>query len=510
MSIDHWARVTPDAPALIMAGSGEATSYRELDRRSNQAAHLFRSLGLHAGDHCAFMVENSPLFFVLCWGALRSGLIYTPLSTYLAAEDAAYVVSDCDAKMLVTTAKYRDLADAILQRSPQLHHRFMAGGVTEGFAALEEALEAMPGTPIADQQIGADMNYSSGTTGRPKGVERKLPDLPFGVPQAADERLAARFKFSSASRFLVPNPLYHSAPMRHSLLVHTLGGCVVPMERFDAEAVLRSVDAYRITHALFVPTMFVRLLRLPEAVRRSYSTASLQLATHVAAPCPIPVKEAMINWWGPIITELYGNTEECGFASITTAEWREHKGSIGKPTIGRVHVLDDLGEELAAGAPGLIWVEGGRPFSYYKDPEKTAESRNARGWQTVGDNGYLDVDGYVYLTDRNAFTINSGGVKVAPKEVEDALCAHPAVHDAAVFGLPDPEFGEQVKAIVQLEEGGQPSDTLETELIEHCRTILSRIKVPKSITFEPVLPRNEIGKLMKKPLREKYLASLPV
>lgn len=507
MTITQWYRGKPDAPAVLMAGSGEVVTFRQLEDRSNRAAQLFRHLGLRRGDRIAWMVENSAFFFELLWGAYRSGLIYVPVSTHLSADDTAYVLNDSDAKVFVTTGNYEELAAKSIDQTPSLEHRLIFRGSAPGFADWEDAVASMPEGPVKDQAAGVDMNYSSGTTGKPKGVERQPPNFRYGDTAAVDSRLASRFNFVEASRFLVPNPLYHSAPMRHSMLVQMLGGAVVVMERFDAEEVLKHIENYGVTHALFVPTMFVRMLNLPEDVRNRYDHGTLQLVTHAAAACPIPIKERMIEWWGPKITELYGSTEECGFTAITSAEWLSHKGSIGKPTVGKFHILDDAGLAVPTGSVGTIWVEGARPFRYYKDDVKTAASRNSLGWQTVGDNGYADADGYVYLTDRSAFTINSGGVKISPSEVEETLRNHPKVQDAAVFGIPDPEFGEQVKAVVQLCDPNDATPALASELIEFCRASISRIKAPKSIDFEVELPRNALGKLMKKELRARYRAA---
>ena len=498
------ARTAPDTPAIIMTGSGKTVTYRELEGRSNRLAHLFRSLGLRPGDHIALMFDNSPAFHDVCWAAHRSGLVYTPISIHLSVEDIAYILADCDASVFVVSSKVATAAAEAARLVAAVEHRFVVGNAVEGFASLEDAVASLPDVPIADPAIGVDMCYSSGTTGRPKEVVRAPEDIPFGHPKAVMERSWPGYGFSSDTRFLVPNPVYHSAPMRLSMLVHMLGGTVVMMERFDAEQVLKAIERFRVNHGLFVPTMFVRMLGLEDETRNRYDLSSMRQALHAAAPCPIRVKEKMIGWWGPIISEVYGNTEECGFTAISTEEWVNSKGSIGRPTGGVFHVLDDEGFELPPGSPGTVWVEGSKAFSYYKDRANTEASRNDRGWQTVGDVGYLDDRGFLYLTDRAAFTINSGGVKISSKEVEDALATHPKVVEAAVFGVPDREFGEQVKAVVQLEDSSWAGPALEAELILYCQARLSKMKAPKSIDFEAALPRNALGKLMKRSLKERY------
>ena len=504
MPITQWAIEKPDEPAIIMAGSGEKVTYRALNERSNQAAHLFRKLGINAGDHIALLVDNQPLFFEVCWAARRSGLIYTPISTHMSAADTAYILKNSDAKVFVTSSSLAPPAVEAVKTAPSLTHKFMSGHAGDGFLSWQHATASELVTPVANPSEGIEMAYSSGTTGRPKGVFKVPRPFPFGHPNADMVRGFPGFGFSSETRFLVPNPVYHAAPMNMSMIVHMLGGTIVLMERFDAERALKAIERYQINHGLFVPTMFVRMLALDDQVRARYDVSSLKQAMHAAAPCPIGTKERMIAWWGPIIAEFYGSTEGCGYTSISTEEWFSKKGSIGRPASGVFHILDEAGNEVPPGVPGSIWVEGARTFSYYKDPVKTNSARNDRGWQTIGDFGYLDSDGYVYLTDRAAFMINSGGVKISSQEIENVLHTHPSVAEAAVFGVPDKEFGEQVKAIVQLKHFTEKSADLEAELIAYCQTKMSRISAPKSIEFEEELPRNALGKLMKKTLKARY------
>jgi long-chain acyl-CoA synthetase len=504
MPITQWAAEKPDKPAVIMAGSGEIVTYGALDARSNQGAHLFRKLGLSAGHHVALLIDNQPLFFEVCWAARRSGLIYTPISTHMSAADTAYILKNSDARVFVASSSLASLAAEAVKAVPALTHKFMSGDAEEGFLSWEMAIGTEPSIPVVNSSDGIEMCYSSGTTGRPKGVFKAPRPFPFGHPKANMVPGFPGFGFSNETRFLLPNPAYHSAPMNMSMIVHMLGGTVVLMERFSAENALKAIEQYRVNHGLFVPTMFVRMLALSDEVRAQYDVSSLKRVMHAAAPCPIDIKEKMIAWWGPIIAEFYGSTEGCGYTSISTDEWLLKKGSIGRPVSGIFHILDEAGNEVPPSVPGAIWVEGARTFSYYKDAAKTQSARNNRGWQTIGDFGYLDSDGYVYLTDRAAFMINSGGVKISSQEIENVLHTHPSVAEAAVFGVPDKEFGEQVKAIVQLKNFAERGDDLAAELIAYCQAKLSRINAPKSIEFEEELPRNALGKLMKKDLKARY------
>jgi long-chain acyl-CoA synthetase len=512
MSITRWAAETPDKPAIIMARSGEIVAYRELEARSNQAAHLFRNLGLHAGDHIALLIDNQPLFFDVCWAARRSGLIYTPISTHMTAADTAYILEKSDAKVFVASSSLSQLAAEAVQKIPTLAHKFMTGNAADGFVSWEQAIENEPVRPVANPSDGIEMAYSSGTTGRPKGVFKSPRPFPFGHPNADMVRGFPGFGFSSETRFLVPNPAYHSAPMNMSMIVHMLGGTVILMERFDAENALKAIEQYRVNHGLFVPTMFTRMLALGDQIRARYDISSLERVMHAAAPCAVSTKEKMIAWWGPIIAEFYGSTEGCGYTSISSEEWFSKKGSIGRPAAGIFHILDEAGNEMPPGVPGAIWVEGARPFMYYKDAAKTESARNDHGWQTIGDFGFMDSDGYVYLTDRAAFMINSGGVKISSQAIENVLHTHPSVAEAAVFGVPDEDFGEQVKAIVQLKNFAERGPALQAELIAYYRAKMSKMNAPKSIEFEEALPRNALGKLMKKELKARYwpaAANLP-
>ena len=506
----HFSRTQPDKPAFIMAGSGVSVSYRELEARSNQVAHLLRNLGLKAGDHIAILLENHPRFFEICFGAHRAGIIYTAMSTRLTVSEAAYIVENCEAKLLITSHAMHGLAQELLPHTAALGARLMLDGAEPGYTAFETAIAACPITPIADQTAGGDMLYSSGTTGRPKGVfvPPEFPEI--DAPNPLITICAKLFGMDTATVYLSPAPLYHAAPLRFSMTAMRLGGTCVVMEQFDAEDYLRQVERHQVTHTQLVPTMFVRMLKLAPEVRTRYQLASLKIAIHAAAPCPVPVKQQMIEWWGPVLWEYYAGTEGNGMTMVNSQDWLTHPGTVGRAVIGQLRICDDDGAQAAAGTPGTIYFAEGRAYSYHNDPEKTASSRNAQGWTTLGDVGYVDHEGYLYLTDRKAHMIISGGVNIYPQEAENLLITHPKVLDCAVIGVPNEDFGEEVKAVVQPRDmrdvAGPLAKELEAELIAFCRESLSPIKCPRSIDFETELPRHPTGKLYKRLLRDRYWA----
>ena len=500
------ARSTPDKLAYRMAGSGEAVTYRELDEASNRVAQLLRASGVEAGDHIAILLENHPRFFELCWGAQRAGVIYSAISSRLTAGEAAYIVADSGAKLLVTSHAQRALAAELFTQTPGVTTRLMLDGVIDGYASGEAALAACPARPIADQSAGRDMLYSSGTTGRPKGVRVQVESLAFDAPPPMVDLCRALYGMDGDTVYLSPAPLYHAAPLRFCMSVMRLGGSAIVMERFDALDLLQSIERHRVTHLQLVPTMFVRMLKLPPEQRARHDLSTLRCAIHAAAPCPIPVKEQMIEWWGPIIWEYYAGTEGNGMTVVDSTAWLAHKGTVGKAVLGTVKICGPDGEALPDGHTGAVYFAEGKPFEYHNDPDKSAASRNAHGWTTLGDIGHLDADGYLYLTDRRANTIISGGVNIYPQECENLLVTHPSVLDVAVFGVPNEEFGEEVKAVVQPRDMREAGAALEQELIAFCRQHLSSIKCPRSIDFEAELPRHPTGKLYKRLLRERYWA----
>ena len=498
------AATTPDAIAIVMNESGERVTYAELDAMANRISRVFHDAGLRPGDHVAFCVENRLEFLPLAWGAHYAGLYYTAISTRLTAEETAYIVNDSGSRALVVSPYVGDVGVSIAADTPGVELRLSLGGPIDGHTSLEDAMAAVSADPLEDRVEGQDMLYSSGTTGRPKGVKAPLPGLPLGSPPPLFMLVAGLFGANAETVYLSPAPLYHAAPLRFCMQIHRAGGQVVVMERFDAVAALRAIEAHRVTFVQMVPTMFVRLLKLDETDRSRFDLSSLQCVVHAAAPCPIPVKEQMIEWWGPVIHEYYAGTEGNGFCYCNSEQWLAHKGTVGTAVTGVLHIVGDDGEELPAGEPGTIYFESPVEFTYHNDPEKTKSSYNERGWSSLGDVGYLDEDGFLYLTDRKAYMIITGGVNVYPQEAENLLTMHPAVYDVAVFGVPDDDFGEQVKAVVQPADGVTAGPELEAELLAYCRAHLADVKCPRSIDFREELPRHPTGKLYKRLLKDEY------
>jgi long-chain acyl-CoA synthetase len=500
------ARTQPDKIAYQMAGSGKAISYRELDELSNQGAHLFRALGLEAGDHVAFLLENRLAFMEICWAAQRSGLYYTAISRYLTQDEIAYIVRDCGAKVVITSPKCAEQIKGLVSGEAGAPLFYMLDEPLPGFRAWDKEALAQPTTPIPDEVAGHDMLYSSGTTGRPKGVKRQSENNPIDRPNAFLRLLCADMcGMNSESVYLSPAPLYHAAPLRFNMMAIVLGGTSVIMESFDAEEFLRLVEKHGITQSQLVPTMFVRMLKLPEDVRTRYDVSSLKGAIHAAAPCPIDVKARMIEWWGPILIEYYAGSEGNGVTVSTSQQWLDHRGTVGRAVVGKVRILDETtDQEVPAGQIGTVYFADAPVFSYHNDPDKTKRAYNARGWSTLGDVGYLDDEGFLYLTDRKSHMIISGGVNIYPQETEDVLVTHPEVADVAVFGVPNEEMGEEVKAVVQPHDMARAGKALEAELMLFCRKHLSPIKCPRSIDFEAELPRTPTGKLVKRHLRDRY------
>jgi long-chain acyl-CoA synthetase len=481
---DHAVRA-PHSPALIVA-YGATITYGDLYARSRRVAALLYEAGLRRGDGVALVLPNRPEFFEITWGCQLSGLYYSAINTHFTPDEVAYVVDDSEAKAVFT----EEGADVCIS----------VGGDARRY---EDALAgAGDPPPVSD---GSEMLYSSGTTGRPKAVRRPLPEDGNGswAQKVLEHTLTRRYGMTTSSVYLSPAPLYHAAGINYTMAVHRVGAASILMPRFDAEAVLRLIETRRVTHAQFVPTMFVRLLKLPEAVRERYDVSSLQCVIHAAAPCPVDVKHRMMKWFGPIIHEYYGGTEGFAGATIDPQEWLAHPGSVGRPFTA-VHVVGDDGAECAVGESGELYFEGGPAFEYFKDPEKTASVSNEQGWRSLGDMGYIDEDGYLYLTDRSTFMIVSGGVNIYPQEAENLLIMHPKLVDAAVFGVPNEEFGEEVKAVVQPADGVVAGPELEAALIAYCKAHLASYKCPRTVEFDPNLPRDPNGKLYKRRIRERY------
>jgi fatty-acyl-CoA synthase len=498
----------PDKLAHVMARSGEGLTYGELDEGSLRLSRLLSEVGLRPGDVVAGLMDNHVRFMEVYWGVIRAGMLFTPINRFLTAPEAAYIVKDSGARVLIASHALHDVAASLVEELDTPPVRLAIGGPIEGYDDYAQAVAGQPATPLRRPEPRGDfMNYSSGTTGRPKGIRRPAHDLTLADPSSLEQLTGALWGFGADTVYLSPAPMYHAAPLGFTSALQSHGGTAVIMEHFDAAESLALVDRHAVTHSQWVPTMFVRMLKLPEEARRAYSLKTLRVAIHAAAPCPVDVKRAMIEWWGPILYEYWGATELNGLTQLTSEEWLAHPGSVGRAVLSTLRICDELGDELPVGEEGLIYCENEeQPFSYHNDPEKTRQSQNPKHatWTTVGDMGRLDADGYLYLTDRKAFMIISGGVNIYPQEIENALVMHDAVADVAVFGVPNEEMGEEVKAVVQPAPGVRADDALAAELIAYARECIAHYKVPRTIDFTDELPRSPTGKLYKRLLRDRY------
>ncbi len=498
------AQTRPDHPAMIMAGSGETVTFGEMDAYANRFAQLLRARGLERGDHFAVLMENNVHYLQVVWGSQRAGTMMVPISTRLTAPEIAYILKDAGAKFLLTSTHYAEAIAGIRNECPDLPLLIVGG---EGDENYEAALAAQPSEPIADQAPGQYMLYSSGTTGRPKGVKPAPPeddDILAINPLVGLAVMGAGMPADGSMVYLSPAPLYHAAPIGWCTTAQRLGGTVVVMEKFDPEHALETIEKYKVTDSQWVPTHFVRMLKLDPEVRTRYDLSSHQRALHAAAPCPVPIKREMIEWWGPIINEYYAGSEGIGMTLIKAEDWLTHPGSVGKAIHGTLHVCDAEGEELPAGQDGLLFFENDQIPTYHNDPEKTREAMHPKGWMTLGDIGHVDEDGFLYLTDRKSHMIISGGVNIYPQEIENLLVTHDKVMDAAVIGAPCPDFGEKVVAVVQPIDMAEAGDALEAELRDFLAPSLAKIKMPKLFDFRPQLPREANGKLYKRELRDEY------
>ena len=500
MEIRQWADA--ERPALIMYPSGTRITFAELESAANRLAHHFRAAGLREGDVVAVLMDNSEHTHAVLWAARRAGLYYATINTHLTPAEAAHIVDDCGAKAIVASRTLRDVCVALephLRRGlPAL--RLIADTDADGWQRYPDCVAGRPDTPLPDEREGDLLQYSSGTTGKPKGIRRPLPAC---SPREAAVMLApllGAIGVDDRAVYLSPAPLYHTAPSFWSMSAQALGATVVMLDKFDPVVALEAIQNHRVTHGQFVPTMFVRMLKMPAAVRESYDVSSLRRVVHAAAPCPPEIKRRMIDWWGPIVDEFYGSSEGVGVTFIRADEWLAHPGSVGRPVAGVAHIVGHDGRELPPGTPGDIYFEGAGSFSYLNDPVKTAAAHNDRGWVGVGDVGYLDDDGYLYLTDRRHHVIISGGVNIYPQEAEDLLISHPRVLDAAVFGIPDATMGQAVKAVVQALDPAEATDAFADELMDWLRGRLAHYKCPRSLAFAAELPRTAVGKLDKRHL----------
>ncbi len=506
-----FVATTPDKPAVIAAATGESLTYRELDENSTRIANHLAALGLRPGDNITVVSANDLHIFEVYWAALRSGLYITAINHHLTAEETNYILTDCGASVLFAGASVAAaVADAgQIEALGRPGHRIVWGGELDGFDNYEHVLATASPKPRADQPRGTDFLYSSGTTGRPKGIKIPLPDGQVDqIPDTYTVVFGGLFQFTADTVYLSPAPLYHATPLRYCGVTNSVGGTVIMLDRFEPEAALAAIDKYRVTHSQWVPTMFIRMLKLPAEIRERYDVSSIRYAVHAAAPCPVEVKRAMIEWWGPVIHEYWASTEAAGATIIGPQDALERPGSVGKALLGIIHICDDAGAELPTGDVGLVFIERDFvPFQYHNDPVKTREAQHPEHetWSTTGDIGYLDEDGFLYLTDRKAFTIISGGVNIYPQEAENVLIGHPAVYDVAVIGVPDPDLGEVAKGCVQLAPGHVPSAELAAELLAFTGERIAAYKVPRSIDFLDDLPRTPTGKLVKRELQKQYL-----
>jgi long-chain acyl-CoA synthetase len=504
----RYAATYPGKPAVVMAASGRTLSYGELNSQSNRVSRCIRDLGVKIGDGVAILLENHLRFFEPVWATQNNGLYLTTLSTHLTPPELAHILNDSGASILVTSRAFAGKIAPLIPLARGVRHILMMDGAIEGVQPYEALVDGQNDDPLPGEVQGNFMLYSSGTTGVPKGIKPPLAGLPLGELTGILKTLIPTHGLGENSVYLSTAPLYHTAPLKWNIALHCVGGTSVVMQQFDAEDMLAAIERHRVTHVQCVPTMFVRLLKLPQPVRAKYDLSSLERVIHAAAPCPIDVKERMIEWLGPIVEEYYAGTESNGLCVITAEEWLKRKGSVGRSVRGPIHIMDDTGErELPAGEPGVVYFEGGTPFVYHNDPEKTGKARNSKGWSAIGDVGYVDSEGYLFLTDRKDNVIISGGVNIYPQEAENLLVTHPKVFDAAVLGVPNADFGEEVKAVVQLMPGVAPTPELEGELRTWLSDRLSAIKQPRSYDFVDSLPRLPTGKLLKRLLRERYWKS---
>ena len=506
-TLAHFAKKNPQKPAVIIAETGQQLTYVELDERSARLSH-FLAGRLEQGEVVAILLGNRLEYFEVCFGARRAGLYFVPVSTHLTTGELEYILRDSGAKVLFTEARFGAVVEALPQDLRDAVQVLQVDAQAAGEAPSYRAIVSEgPRTVLPSRAVGLDFAYSSGTTGRPKGIKHALTGDP-GLEQALGSGgWISFFKLDEDSIYLSPAPLYHAAPLRFSIRTLTQGGTVVSLLKFDAEQVLSIIEKYRITHSQWVPTMFIRMLNLDEKVRQAYDLSSHRYALHAAAPCPVDVKRRMIDWWGPIVWEYYNGSERVGATVISPEDWLAHPGSVGPAVHGTLHILNENWEECATGVDGLVCFEGGPKFQYHNDPAKTADAHTPQGWATLGDIGHLDEDGYLYLTDRRANMIISGGVNIYPQEAENVLSEHPLVHDVAVIGVPNADFGEEVKAVVELKDPQARTEETAALLIEYCRERLSHIKCPRTVDFATGLPRTETGKLLKRLIRDQYRAA---
>lgn len=502
------AAVDPDRPAVSVAGTARTLTYGQLEDRSRRLANVLRAVGLGEGDVVALLTDNSPRAFEVYWAALRSGMYVCAVNSHLQADEVDYILTDSGAGALLVSGELAELAGEVRATVAGMRVAAAYDGVVTGYDDLDDLLAGVDDAEPRHRPRGADLLYSSGTTGRPKGVRPVLPERQVDEPgDAVTGLVSAAYGFDADTVYLSPGPIYHAAPLRYCGAVQALGGHVVLMRQFEPEAALRAIEQFRVTHSQWVPTMFVRMLKLSAEQRAAHDLSSHRVAVHAAAPCPVEVKRRMIDWWGPILHEYYAATEGFGMTMIDSYQWAGKPGSVGVPVLGEVHVCGSDGEVLGPDEAGTVFFERDEiGFEYLGDQDKTRSVLHPdhANWATMGDMGYVDADGFLFLTDRKAFTIISGGVNIYPREVEDVLTLHPEVADVAVIGVPDEEMGEAVLAVVQAADGAVAGPELAERLVAHARERIAHYKAPRGVDFVEQLPRTPTGKLVKGDLRARY------
>ena len=498
--INH-AAARPDHAAIINASTGESLSYGELDGFANRMARWLRGQGVERRTSVGLLLENRPLYLQVVWSTQRIGAMLVPVSTRLTAPEIAYILADAECSLLLTSCRFAGIVEELRRIAPDLTI------VDVDDEAFVRDVGSRSSDMIDDPVPGQYMLYSSGTTGHPKGIVPAPPpseDITAPNPLVGLATMGVGMPADGTMVYLSPAPLYHAAPLGWCTTVHRLGGTVVIMEKFTPEDALAAIEKYGVTDSQWVPTHFVRMLKLPEEERTRYDLSSHARAIHAAAPCPVPIKQAMIDWWGPIIQEYYAGSEGIGFSLVKSEEWLSKPGTVGRMLYGKTHVCAPDGSELPAGETGLLFFENETLPTYHKDPDKTAEAMHPQGWMTLGDIGHVDEDGFIFLTDRKSHMIISGGVNIYPQEIENLLVSHPQVLDAAVIGAPDPDLGERVVAVIQPIDMKIAGEAFEQTLCDYLEPQLSRVKMPKQFDFRPELPREANGKLYKRELRDEY------
>lgn len=505
----HWGKRFPGKAAVINSDSGARLTHGQIDQQSNQLAHLMYAQGLRRGDHCAIFMENDIRYFIVVWAALRSGLYITTVNCHLTGEEAAYIIDNSGSRVVITSTNLVELAKSLPPACPNVERWLMMGPaetVADGFEHYDVAVSDQPVEPLSAQPAGGMMLYSSGTTGRPKGIIKPLLDV--SIDELGVGKLQREvWGFDENTVYLSPAPLYHSAPVGFATAAIASGGTVIMMPRFSELNALAAIEQHRVTHSQWVPTMFSRMLKLSAQEQHHFDLSSHQVAIHAAAPCPLGVKQQMIDWWGPILYEFYGGTEGNGLTHVTPQAWLRKPGTVGQAILGEIHVCDEAGAELPPGETGLVYFElPEMPFRYLNDDEKTrnAQHPNHANWSALGDVGYVDADGFLFLTDRATFMIISGGVNIYPQEIEDIIIMHPQVRDVAVIGVPNEEMGEEVKAVVQLVPNTSADESTAEDILAYARERIAHYKCPHSVDFEDELPRLPTGKLYKRILKDRY------